>query len=65
MSSMQQLLRGRHNKIRWVLSNYAQNQCCNLRGGVNSDHLGWRIQNIVHTVTTLITLNYHLLKQVG
>ena len=35
MSSMQQLSRGKHNKIRWVLSNYAQNLCCNLRGGVN------------------------------
>ena len=30
MSSMQQLSRGKHNKIRWVLSNYAQNLCCNL-----------------------------------
>lgn len=35
ISSMQQLLRGKHNKIRWVLSNYAQNLCCNLWGGVN------------------------------
>ena len=35
MSSMQQLLLGRHNKIRWVLSNYAQNLCCNWPSGVN------------------------------
>lgn len=48
---MQQLSRGKHNKIRWVLSNYAQNLCCNLRGVVNSVHLEERIQNIVHAVS--------------
>lgn len=59
MSSMQQLSRGKHNKIRWILNNYAQNLCCNLWGGVKL------VEGCSHIVSNLMVKIYLGIKPVS